>query len=122
MYVRYVPCRKKKARGKAKKASKAAKKTEVAAVNQEAEEKTTTVTNQESLEAQTQRLKIGNQKNDDAFLEEAIKLAAAEKKELKAEKKKADKLLMAQQCKHGCDPLSEGSECIGFISTFLMNI
>ena len=51
-------------------------------MNQEAEEKTTTVTNQESLEAQTQRLKIGNQKNDDAFLEEAIKLAAAEKKEL----------------------------------------
>ena len=43
-----------------------------------------------SLEAQTQRLKIGKETqddDDDVFLEEAIKLAAAEKKELKAEEK-----------------------------------
>ena len=51
-------------------------------------------------------------------MEEAIKLAAAEKKELKAEKKKAAKLLMAQQCNHGCDPTGD-SDCLRFISTFI---
>jgi stress response protein YsnF len=73
---------KKKAKGKAKKASKATKKTEA----------------EESLEAQTQRLKIENktQDDDDAFLEDAMKLAAAEKKQLDAEKEKAAKLLMAE--------------------------
>ena len=73
---------KKQTKGKSKKASKAKK---------------TVVINQESLEAQTQRMKIGNETQDDdddaddALLEEAIKLAAAEKKDLKAEKKKAAK-------------------------------
>ena len=74
------------------------------------------------LEEQTQWLKIGNETqddDDDAFLEEAIKLAAAEKKELKAEKEKAAKILMAQQCTHGCDPLPENSDCVGFVNTFL---
>ena len=52
------------------------------------------------LEEQTQWLKIGNETqddDDDAFLEEAIKLAAAEKKELKAEKEKAAKILMTMR-------------------------
>jgi hypothetical protein len=51
-------------------------------------------------------------------LEEAIKLAAAEKKELKAEEKKAAKLLMARNCTHGCDPVPEDSDCLGFVDTF----
>ena len=52
-------------------------------------------------------------------MEEAIKLAAAEKKELKAEEKKAAKILMAQQCNNGCEPLPEGSDCAGFVNTFI---
>ena len=66
----------------------ASNKTEVPAVNQAGQ--ATAVTNLVSLEAQTQRLKIGKETQDDddgVFLEEAIKLAAAEKKELKAEEK-----------------------------------
>ena len=101
---------KKKATVKAKKEGKDAK-TEVA-------EKTTT-TNQ-SLEANTQRLKIGNetQDDDDAFLDEAIKLAAAEKKELATEEKKAAKILMSHNCTHGCDPLPGDSDCGRFMHTF----
>ena len=105
----------KKAKGKAKKASKAAKKKEA---TEDQAERTVVVTKEESLEAQTQQLKIDNETqddDDDAFLEEAIKLAAAENKVLlKAEKKKAAKLC----CAHGCDPLPEDRDCVGFMNIF----
>ena len=77
-------------------------------------------TNQDSLEAQAQRLRIDEdtKDDDDAFLEEAIKLADTEKKELKAEEKIAAKLLMAENCMHGRDD-PPGSDCVGFITSFL---
>ena len=116
-----TPSKKKKTKGKAKAAAnnknKAAKKVE--------EESQVAKDDQQQqsgpLEAQTQRLKIDNETqndDDDAFLEEAIKLAAAEKKELKKSETKATKILMAQNCRHGCDPLPKGSNCVGFINTF----
>jgi hypothetical protein len=63
----------------------------------------------------------GAETNEDALLEEAIKLAAAEKKELDAaaEKKKAeDRNDERKKCLHGLVPLPGGDICFNFSTTF----
>jgi hypothetical protein len=91
---------------KKKKAAKAAKKEGV-----DNKEAATVV----AVDSQMQRLKIkSEQAEEDALLEEAIKLAAAETKELKA----------VETCKHGYSPRSgrEHDRCGVFVATFIDEI
>ena len=89
---------KKKSKAKGKKSGKAG------GAAKEAEEETTTKEERGApLDSQIQRLKIdGKQQpdDDDALLEEAIKLAAAEKKELKAAAAEKER----KNCTHGYNP------------------
>jgi len=68
-----------------------------------------------AVDSQMQRLKIKNEKADkigeDALLEEAIKLAAAEKKLLKA----------LEKCNHGYNPPSskDNDRCFMFVTTYI---
>jgi hypothetical protein len=102
---------KKKAKGKANK--KAANKPK------KAEEQTA----EESLEAQTQRPQSCNETqgvDDAAFLEDAIKLAAAEKQQLDAAAAAAA-AADRERCDHGCEatlPVKELNYCLEYMKTF----
>jgi len=89
---------KKRARGKARKAAKAEQK-DAAANN---------VVKSGVLDSQMERLQIKNDnKNEDVLLEEAIKLAAAEKEKLEAAAKN-DEAKNTVQCYHGFVLFTEG--------------
>ena len=70
-----------------------------------------------TLDSEMQRLKIGEEKGDEddveAMLEEAIKLAAAEKQEIKVKEK--------ENCTHGYNPSSQFQArfCEEFVKTFM---
>ena len=101
---------KKKARGKARRATKSRKAKEDVAVN--------------GIDSEMQRLQIGSSErnqevveDEDALLEEAINLAVAEKEELEAAAK-IDKANISEECFHGFDPLPENHVCVAFIYSF----
>ena len=101
-----MPSKNKKSKGKGKKAGKAAaKETADDAANEE---------QGKSLDSQMERLKIDDKQqadDDDALLEEAIKLASAEKKELEKKEK--------ENCTHGYNPSpSEARFCEEFLQLF----
>lgn len=99
---------KKKARGKARKAVKAEQK-DAAANN---------VVKSGVLDSQMERLQIKNDnQNEDVLLEEAIKLAAAEKEKLEAAAKN-DEANNTVQCYHGFVLFTEGDVCAAFIQYF----
>ena len=102
---------KKKARGKARRAAKNRKvKKDDGAVN--------------GIDSEMQRMQITNSKknqevaeDEDALLEEAITLAAAEKEELEAAAKN-DVANISEECIHGFDPLPKNHVCVAFIYSF----
>ena len=106
-----MPSKNKKARGKARRATKSRKaKVEDGAVN--------------IIDSQMQRLQmISNKKNsqvdedEDALLEEAIKIAAAERENLEAAAKN-DKANISEECHCGFDPLPKNHVCVAFIYSF----
>jgi hypothetical protein len=71
------------------------------------------VKQERTLNSEMQRLKVGEQQTgDDALLEEAIKLAAVEKKEIEEKEK--------ENCKHGCNQSSSQERfCEDFVKTFM---
>ena len=104
---------KKKARGKARRAAKSRKvKEEGGAVN--------------DFDSEMQRLKICNDKNsskddaevEDALLEAAINLAAAEREELEAAAVKNEEVNNTEICNHGFDPLPENHVGVAFFKSF----
>jgi hypothetical protein len=114
-----MPSKKKtKARGKARRVTKPAKEgEEEKAANDEVK------SGDGVLDSQMQRLQINNgskdkQNDDDALLERAIKLAAAEKEELEAAAKN-DEADNTVQCYHGFVVLTEGDVCGSFIQSFV---
>lgn len=107
--------RKKKAKGKAR--TKVAK-----AANQQDEKGRVVAGHQqeEPLEKQLQQLQInGRDDDEDAFLEEAIKLAAAEEKnaldEAQEQRPQLSDFLM---CRHGVLPFSEEQICNKFVDAY----
>ena len=100
---------KKKARGKARRVAKKEKtRAEDAAVN--------------DIDSEVQRLQVSNNKNqdnddEDALLEEAINLAAAEKEELEAAAKN-DEVNNPKECLHGFVPLPSSHVCLAFMKSF----
>ncbi len=86
-----MPSRKKKSKAKGRKPAAGKGADNAAAVEQQ---------KQGTLDSEMQRLKIGKQQadEDDALLEEAIKLAAVEEQEMKAKDK--------ENCTHGYNPSS----------------
>ena len=102
---------KKKARGKARRAAKSRKvKEDDGAVN--------------GIDSEMQRLQIGNNKNsikdddEEALLEEAINLAATEKKELESAAKN-DEINNSKKCYHGYILLPRNHVCVAFIESFV---
>eukprot|EP00986_Skeletonema_menzelii_P010422 scaffold5069_cov126-Skeletonema_menzelii.AAC.2 len=72
------------------------------------------------IDSEMKRLQIGNNSkegDDDALLEAAINLAAAEKEELEAAAKN-DEVENSEKCRHGFVPLPKGHVCEGFIGSF----
>ena len=101
-----MPSKKKKARGKARRATKSRKaKAEGGAVN--------------DIDSQMQRMQISNNNDDeqeeDTLLEAAIDLAAAEREELEAAAKN-DEANNSQLCNHGRVPLPR--VCLAFVNSF----
>jgi hypothetical protein len=103
-----MPSRKKKSKAKGRKPVAAKGGANKAADN---------VQQRGTLDSEMQRLKIGEQQGDEddveAMLEEAIKLAAVEEKEMKAKEK--------ENCKHGYKPSSmfEARFCEDYLKTFM---
>ena len=103
--------KKKKARGKARRAAKSRKAEEDEAVKN-------------GIDSQMQRLQISSNKNttikdegEDALLEAAINLAAAEKEELEAAAKN-DEFNNSEMCDHGLVLLPPTHVCEAFIQSF----
>ena len=76
---------------------------------------------QKTIDSQMQRLKIADEEQAEAdeeaaFLEEAIKLAAVEKKEIEKREK--------ENCTHGYNPSSRSEErlCEGYMQTFITSL
>ena len=109
--------KKKKAKGKARGAAKGRKE-----LNNDGG-----TTDVETVELRMQRLQINNDgKNDeDVLLEEAINLAAAQRKQIEAQRKKIevaaknDEDNKIQRCNHGFVPLPRVHVCSRFIQAFL---
>ena len=104
---------KKKARGKARRAAKSRKaKEDDGAVN--------------DIGSEMQRLQISNNKrknckdddDEDALLEAAINLAAAEREELEAAAVKNDEVINSEQCVHGLVSFSKNPTCRAFMKSF----
>ena len=99
-----MPSKNKKARGKARRAAKSRKEEEVVVKN--------------GIESEMQRLQINKEADDEALLEEAINLAAAEREELEAAAKN-DEVSNSQICNHGLVPLSKRHVCKAFLKSFV---
>ena len=104
-----MPSKKKKARGKARRAAKSREaKDDDGAVNE--------------IDSKMQRLQISNNKNsqedgdEDALLEEAINLAAAEKEEPEAAAKN-DQVNNSEICNHGFVPFPRIHVCRAFLES-----
>jgi len=108
-----MPSKKKKSKAKGKKPAAGKGGANKAADNAAAVEQQKKGT---ALDSEMQRLRIGDKQGgdneDDALLEEAIKLAAVEEKEMKAKEK--------ENCKHGYKPSSmfEARFCEDYLKTF----
>ena len=104
-----MPSKKKKSKAKGRKPAAGKGGANKAADNVSANE----VQKKGTLGSEMQRLKIGEQKGDeDALLEEAIKLAAVEEQEMKVEEK--------ENCTHGYNPSSriQKKVCENFLNLF----